>query len=303
MDGETGHVHPAMSATIATASAAVASGLLVWLGLIAPGAEVPKTALFGISAFAPAIGGIFAALVHSAGQQGTIPGAPGEHVQWLARTRFLLALNLVPAGLLAFGWIVLGTAEGFWRAAGLMCATLGVLTLFAHARVYVAVPSVPEWRNKWIVLNSLAIGLLAGALWLNALIHMFGVGSPQVALLSVVAVFFAFYIKRGHWREVDRIQGRRRLMATGPGEDHGGARPPFYFPPERTRRLRRLAFILMLAVPLALGLVGMDRTSALSVLFAIAAALSGTVGIVIERWLFFTDTSADADTESVDLLA
>ena len=54
---------------------------------IAPGDEVPKTAGFGLFAFALAIGGIAAALIHSGGRRGVIPGAPGEHLQWLARTR------------------------------------------------------------------------------------------------------------------------------------------------------------------------------------------------------------------------
>ncbi len=71
-------MHPAMSATIATTSAGLASGLLVLLGLIAPGDEVPKTAEFGFFAFTLVIGGIAAALVHSAGKQGAIPGAPAE---------------------------------------------------------------------------------------------------------------------------------------------------------------------------------------------------------------------------------
>ncbi len=296
-------MHPAMSATIATTGAGLASGLLVLLGLIAPGDEVPKTAGFGLFAFTLVIGGIVAALLHSAGKQGAIPGAPAEHLHWLARTRFLLLLNLVPTILFAFGWIVFGAVDGFWRGAGLIGTMLAVLTLFAHARVYVSVPTVAAWHNRWVVLNFMAIGLLAGALWLNGLVHVFGEGNPQIALLPVVALFFVFYVKRGHWREVDRSQARHHLVATGPGEDHGGARPSFYLPPERTRRLRRLAFIFLLAVPLLLNLVGMGRASALASLCALGAALAGTAGIVIERWLFFTDApTSGADKNSIDLL-
>jgi DMSO reductase anchor subunit len=296
-------MHPAMSATIATTGAGLASGLLVLLGLIAPGDEVPKTAGFGILAFALAIGGIVVALVHSAGSQGVIPGAPAEHLNWLARTRFLLLLNLIPTALFGFGWLMFGTVDGLWRGAGLTGATIALLTLVAHARVYVAVPTVAAWHNRWVVLNFVAIGLLAGSLWLNCLVHIFGTGNPQIALLSVVAVFFVFYVKRGHWREIDRSQAKLRVLATGPGEDHGDARPSFYVPPERTRRLRRLAFIFLLAVPLLLELVGMGKPSGLATLFALGAALSGTAGIVIERWLFFTDApTSGANTETVDLL-
>ncbi len=296
-------MHPAMSATIATTCAGLASGFLILLGLIAPGDEVPKTAAFGVFAFAPVIGCIAAALVHSAGVPGVIPGAPAEHLQWLARTRFLLLLNLVPTILFGFGWIMFGAVDGLWRGAGLISSVLGVLTLFAHARVYVAVTTVAAWRNRWVVLNFIAIGLLAGALWLNVLVHVFATANPQIALLSVVAIFFVFYVKRGHWREVDKSRAAHRLVATGPGEDHGGARPSFYVPPDRTRRLRRFAFILLLAAPLLLDLFGMGRSSGIATLCAIGAALAGTAGIVIERWLFFTDApTSGADNDSVDLL-
>ncbi len=296
-------MHPAMSATIATTAAGLASGLLVLLGLIAPGDEVPKTAGFGLFAFTLAIGGIALALVQTAGRLGAIPGAPGEHLHWLARTRFVLLLNLAPTLLFAFGWTVLGVVDGLWRVAGLIGAALAVVTLFAHARVYVSVPTVEAWRNRWVVPGFLASGMLLGALWLNGLVHVFGEGNPQIALLPVVAVFFAFYVKRGHWRDIDRTRSRRRLMATGPGEDRGGVRPSFYVPPHRTRRLRRFAFIFMLAAPLLLELVGMGKSAGLASLSAIAASLSGTIGVVIERWLFFTDTdNGAAEEHSVDLL-
>lgn len=296
-------MHPAMSATIATTCAGLASGLLVLLGLIAPGDEVPKTASFGFFAFAPVIGCIAAALVHSAGKQGVIPGAPAEHLHWLARTRLLLLLNLVATILFSFGWIMFGAVDGLWRATGLICAILGLLTLFAHARVYVAVPTVAAWHNRWVMLNFIAIGLLAGALWVNVLVHIFGTGNPQIALLVVVALFFVFYVKRCHWREVDRSRAKHRLVAPGSGEDHGSTRSSFYVPLKRTRRMRRYAFILLLALPLLLDLVGMGKSSGLASLCAVGAALAGTAGIVIERWLFFTDTpTSGEDNNSVDLL-
>jgi DMSO reductase anchor subunit len=297
-------VHPAMSATIATTGAGMASGLLVVLGLVSPGDEVPKSAGFGFAAFLLAVGGLVSGLVFSAGAKGAIPGAPPAHLHWLARTRFLLALNLVPTILFALGWIMFGSVDGIWRSAGLISVVLALLTLFAHARVYVAVPTVPAWHNRWVVLNFVVIGLLVGSLWLNGLVHVFARGNPQIALLSVVSLFIAFYVKRGHWREIDRSRARHKLIATGPGEDHGGARPAFYVPPERTRMLRRAVFILMLALPLFLDLVGMGKSPELATSCALGAALAGTAGVAIERWLFFTDApTADGDAREVDVLA
>ena len=295
-------MHPAMSATIATTCAGLASGILILLGLIAPGDEIPKTTPFGFFAFAPVIGCIAAALVYSAGKQGVIPGGAAEHLRWLARTRLLLLLNLLPTILFSFGWIMFSAVDGLWRGAGLICTILALLTLFAHARVYVAVPTVAAWHNRWVMLNFIAIGLLAGALWVNVLVHIFGTGNPQIALLVVVALFFVFYVKRCHWREVDRSRATHRRVTTGSGEVDDNARFAFYVPPERTRRMRRYACILLLALPLLLDLVGMGKSPGLASLCAIGAALTGTAGIVIERWLFFTDAPTNReDNHSVIL--
>ena len=124
--------------------------------------------------------------------------------------------------------------------------------------------------------------------------------NPQIALLVVVALFFVFYVKRGHWREIDSSRAKHSLITIGLGEvdDHNG--PTFYTPPKRTRRMRRYAFILLLALPLLLDLVGMGKSTGLANLCAIGAALTGTAGIVIERWLFFTDALKNGEeTHSV----
>ena len=288
-------MHPAMSATIATTCAGLASGILTLLGLSAPSEEIPKTALFGLFAFAPVIGCIVAALVYSAGNQGVMPGETAEHLHWLARTRFLLLLNLLPTILFSFGWIVFNTVDGLWRGAGLICAILALSTLFSHARVYVALPTVAAWHNRWVVLNFIAIGLLAGALWVNVLVHVFATGNPQIALVVVVALFFVFYVKRCHWREIDRSRARTFFVTSSLSEIDDHAEFTFYAPPEKIRRMRRYVFILLLAFPLLLDLVGMDKSTGLANLCAIGAALTGTAGIVIERWLFFTDAPTNGE--------
>ena len=135
----------------------------------------------------------------------------------------------MPTILFGFGWIIFGTVDGLWRGAGLLSVILALLTLFAHARVYVAVPTVAAWHNRWVVLNFIAMGLLAGALWLNVLVHVFATSNPQIALLSVVAIFFVFYVKRGHWREVDTVASQTSSGRHRPGR-RPGRRPTLVLP-------------------------------------------------------------------------
>jgi DMSO reductase anchor subunit len=54
-------------------------------------------------------------------------------------------------------------------------------------------------------------------------------------------------------------------------------------------RLRRLARALGFALPLVLGLTGLTIGRPAAQLTSILAALSASVGVLIERWLFFAE--------------
>jgi DMSO reductase anchor subunit len=58
---------------------------------------------------------------------------------------------------------------------------------------------------------------------------------------------------------------------------------------KHARRLRKLALLFAFAVPIAMLLL--SQTPGLAILGTLLATLSTTVGLLIERWLFFAEAA------------
>ena len=175
---------------------------------------------------------------------------------------------------------------------GIAAAVLAGFTVHATAMVYATVEPVPAWCNGWTVPLFLALAVFAGALWLNALLHLYGRASPDAALIAVLTLFLAFYLKRRYWRFIDAVPA-----APGPVDETARAAREMdcRIDRERAIKLRRYAFVLLFALPLILTMTAMEAAPWLAALAALAAALSGSAGIVIERVLFFGEADRVAE--------
>jgi DMSO reductase anchor subunit len=170
--------------------------------------------------------------------------------------------------------------------------------------IYATLEPIHAWCNRWVVPNYLALALHTGALWLYAIATGFGLATPELALVVVVALFVAFYLKRAYWRFIDSTAAASTPeTATGLGR-FGRVRlldPPnteanylqkemgYALARKHAARLRRWAFLLLFAIPLLLVVVGMGEAAWLSIPTGVLAALSATAGVLIERWLFFAE--------------
>ena len=180
------------------------------------------------------------------------------------------------AGLFAIGWIGYAEVGGIWRVSGLAAAVLAGFAVYATCMIHATRHEVAAWCNRWTVPLGLALALFTGALWLQALLALFGRASPGSTLIVVIALFLSFYLKRRYWRFMDAAH------AAMPEMDERPAR-------EQAVKLRRYAFVLLFVLPLALTMAGTESASWTAALAAVAAALSGSTGLVIERWLFFAE--------------
>ena len=303
-------MRPAYSVIFFTVASGAGYGMLALLGLLAPSAVVPPGPWFPAAAFALALGLVSFGLVSSAFHLGRPERALKAYSQWrtswLSREGVLATAAYLPALVLASGWIFGDRQAPAVRAAGLATALLSGLTVYATGMIYATLRPVPAWHNRWVVPNYLALALLTGALWVNALVVLFGRPSPDAAMVVVVATFLAFYLKRRYWRFIDAAPGPATPeSATGLG---GLGRVRLLDPtPDRTtfvtqemvyriarkhaRKLRRWAFLLLFAAPLAATFAAAELEGA--PLLAGAAALLGaagaSAGAVIERWLFFAE--------------
>ncbi len=283
-------MHPAYPVIFFTIASGAGYGLLAMLGLLASAGILPAGRGFAGTAVVLALGAVSFGLLCAPFR----PGRTGRAVmagsqwptRWPARVGVLAGAAYVPAVGFAVGWVFYGQTDGVFRLFGLATTVFCGLTVHATGMIYAACTPVPAWCNRWVVPNFLALALLTGTLWLNALVNLFGRPSPDVSMVLVLALFLAFYLKRKYWRFIDSTAGPAMSAAGETG--FGIAR-------KDAAKHRRYAFVLLFALPLVCALAAMEASSSIAVPASVGAALSASAGVVIERWLFFAEAAALPD--------
>ena len=277
-------MRPALSVIVFTTATHAGCGLLAMLSLLSASSVVPTERWCAGIAFALSLSAMGVGLLcwfHG-------PDAPTRAIDvyvrwrtnWQARAVVLATASFFPAISFASGWVVYGRTDGVFRGLGLATTLLCGLTVYATAMTYATLADVEAWCNRWVVPVFLALALLTGTLWLNALVILFGRTSPDISMLLVLALFLAFYLKRKYWRHIDSTVSTVAELRSFP------------IPRAHAVRLRRYAFLLLFAVPLTVSLLTMGETAWFAFPASLAAALSASAGIVIERWLFFAEAEA-----------
>jgi DMSO reductase anchor subunit len=214
----------------------------------------------------------------------------------------------VPAGLFAIGWVFLGRTGGLFALMGVLAALGAVATLVCTGQIYASLPTIRQWHHPLVTPLYLALALATGAVWLNALLALWGFRSPSALVLAVLATLLAWALKLAYWRSIDR--GRSASTpetATGLGAlgevrqlDPPHAEPNYVMKEmgytiarRHAAKLRRIAVAAGLAAPLVLlalqALAGIGGP--LAAVPALLAALAGTLGVAVERWLFFAEAT------------
>jgi DMSO reductase anchor subunit len=172
--------------------------------------------------------------------------------------------------------------------------------------IYASLRTIHQWRNGWVVPNYFLLALFSGALWLHALLRLWGEAGGATGVLAVAVGVGASALagKLGYWRFIDTTKAASTAeTATGLGAlgpvrlfeaPHTEANylmkeMGFRIARKHAAKLRRIALALAFGVPLALTALGMALTGAPAAVAAMAAALCAAVGIFVERWLFFAE--------------
>lgn len=274
-------MRPAKSELSFTAVSGTGYGLLILLGLFASGETIPSDRWFGMAALGTAFGAVTFGLA-SWRPERALRAWSQWRTSWISRAEILGIATYVPGGLFAVGWIGYSEAGGIWRVCGLAAAVLAGFAVYAACMIHATRHEVAAWCNRWTVPLGLALALFGGALWLQALLASFGRASPGGTLIVVMTLFLSFYLKRRYWRFVDAAHAAPESDAATPETGDRLAR-------EQAVRLRRYAFVLLFALPLVLTMAGTEAAPWPAALAAVAAALSGSAGLAVERWLFFAE--------------
>lgn len=297
-------MHPSLSVIFFTTASGAGYGLLALLGVLAPFGVLPTDPLFGLVALALALGaitaGLLSSMLHLGQKQRAWRAFSQWRSSWLSREGVAAVATYLPAGLFGIGWVFLGTVS---KAAGLLAALGAVATVFCTAMIYRSLKPVPRWHNRWVVPNYLALGLMSGILWLALVLQVLG-PRPELNWLVPTMIALAAVLKLGYWRFIDGAPATSTAgSATGLGslgtvrlfeaphtsENYLLKEMGFSIARKHAARLRRIAMVLGFGLPFLLSLVPFVAPGGPAVAAALAAAVLGTVGVFVERWLFFAE--------------
>jgi sulfite dehydrogenase (quinone) subunit SoeC len=297
-------VHPSSSVIFFTTASGAGYGLLALLGVLAPFGVLPDDRMFGLVALALALGAITAGLVASLFHLGQRRRAWRAFSQWrsswLSREGVAAVATFVPAGLFGIAWVFLGIVS---KTAGLLSAFGAMATVFCTAMIYRSLKPVPRWHNRWVVPNYLALGLMSGILWLMLVLQIFG-PRPHLHAVVPVVIALAAFLKLAYWRFIDRAPaGSTAGSATGLGsfgtvrlfeaphtsENYLLKEMAFSIARKHATKLRRIAMVLGFGLPFLLSFVPFAASGWPATGAAVLAAILGTAGVFVERWLFFAE--------------
>jgi len=298
-------VHPSFSVIFFTTSSGAGYGLLALLGVLAPLGIVPQDTLFAVVALGLALGAITAGLVSSTFHLGHPERAMRAFSQWrsswLSREGVASVATYVPAGLFAIAWVFFGDVSA---VLGALAALGAIVTVVCTAMIYRSLKPIQRWHNSWVMPNYLALALMTGALWLAWLLRLFGAGVASVDWLAILAIVLAAALKLGYWRFIDTTSsastaesatglgalGKVRLFeAPHTSENYLLKEMGFQIARKHAAKLRRIAFLLAFALPFLLSLAPLLAAGWPATLAALIAAPLATLGVLVERWLFFAE--------------
>lgn len=301
-------MNPAFSVIFFTVFSGAGYGLLALLGLGVAFGLLPTDQWLGILGLGLGFSTVSAGLLSSTWHLGHPERAWRAFSQWrtswLSREGVISVVTFGPILLLGYAWIVGTKAPSQLVVWGGLTAIGALGTVACTGMIYQSLKTVHQWHNHLTVPNYLLLGLAGGAVWLNGLTVILNLTTKAVAGVAVVAVVSAWLTKRAYWRFIETTSHQAtRESATGLGQF--GEVSKFEIPHteqnylqkemgyqiarKHAAKLRYYVEGLAFAVPLALVAMSVGTGGAIAAFTAGLAMVCMTMGLLIERWLFFAE--------------
>jgi DMSO reductase anchor subunit len=301
-------MHPAYSVIIFTTASGAGYGLLALASALALSGHIETTRWLGFTIFAVAFGLITLGLLSSTFHLGRPERAWRAFSQWrsswLSREGVLAAFTYIPAGLFAIGWVIFETPQSPWRIAGWIAVPCAIMTVWSTGMIYASLKTIRQWHNPLVAPVYVVIALATGAVSLQLLLQIFAQPSQLTGWIAISGLCAGLLMKVLYWRRIDtEPKTRTAEQATGLGE-YGAVRSldlphtqPNYVMREmgyqvarrHGMRLRYFAVLFGFMIPVAATLLAITSTAGLPIVWTALALLSTSLGMFIERWLFFAE--------------
>ncbi len=301
-------MHPAYSVIFFTTASGAGYGLLGLMAGLGALGLLPAERWFGLAglviAFALITSGLLASTAHLGHPERAWRALSQWRSSWLSREGVMAVASYAPAGLLAIGWVVFEAATGAWAVAGWLTVLCAVATVYCTGMIYASLRTIRAWHHPLVAPLYLLLAFATGALVLNLLARIFGLGGAWLAWTTLVGLAAAALAKIAYWASLDGARASHTAeRATGLGR-FGAVRPlePPHTQPnfvmremgyrvarKHARRLRGLALLFAFGIPIAATALTLPGAVGPGVLWALVAVVSAALGTVIERWLFFAE--------------
>ncbi len=298
---------PANSVLLLTTLTGFGYGLLAWIGLFAAFGVLPATPYFGpvgiVVALLFASAGLLASSLHLGRPERAWRAFSQWRSSWLSREGVAALLTYPPALLFAIFWLFSGEAAASTKIFGLLAGALGMVTVCCTAMIYASLKPIRQWNNKHTAPDYFAFALFSGASLLTLLLAFWDAAEIAASLTIALAIIAAL-AKYAYWRFIDNQPPLATLASATGLSSYGTVRPldqphftenyilremGYQLARKHAAKLRRIVLILAFAMP---GLLAAAVAfGCLPVAAALAGVLCASLGLFIERWLFFAEAT------------
>lgn len=298
-------MHPAYSVIFFTVSSGIGYGLLALMGGLAAVGLLPMDKSLGATGlgigFVAVSAGLLSSTFHLGRPERAWRAMTQWRTSWLSREGVVAVATFLPMLLLAYCWFYPGSETRTLEIWALLTAIGAAATVFCTGKIYQSLKTIHQWHNVWTVPNYLLLGLAGGAVWLLAISGALGIEVAYLVWFTVMSIVAAWFGKIFYWQFIDNSSHEATPeSATGLGRfgqvskfeaPHTSANyllkeMGYFIARKHAGQLRGYAQALGFIVPLLFIFGGVFAGHAIPFLLA---AISMTLGLVIERWLFFAE--------------
>jgi DMSO reductase anchor subunit len=301
-------MHPAYSVILFTSASGAGYGLLVWLALARLSGAWEIGPATGLAACLLALILVTIGLMSSTFHLGHPERAWRAFTQWrsswLSREGVAAILTYPAALVFTAGWVWDGISSTLMMAAAAATVLLSLATVYTTSMIYASLNTIPRWSNGFVTPVYLLLALASGGLLFSGALGFSGAAGISDLLLIATVLLVAWVVKWYYWRYIDSATSPSDTgTATGLGhlgtvtqleaphtsENYLLKEMGFQVARKHATRLRRLSLLSGLVVPAILLLLAGALQGPVQIALLLVAVVSGALGIVNERWLFFAE--------------
>ena len=244
--------------------------------------------------------GLISSTFHLANPKNAWRAFSRVRTSWLAREG-LLAILFYPIAALYMFTIWKGIGGYNWLAViSMLSALWAITTIFSTGMIYACLKTIRQWHNALTPINYILLGAMLGGLIFLFIVSMYEpvitglvVTSTYLIIIAAIAkIVYFFWIGAPAGPTINTATSFTRSMVRLLDVGHTAGTfltEEFGYQVARARliALRWLVLLFAFAIPALVLWVGVGLMP-ISVVFAIAV-ISGFIGVMIERWLFFAE--------------